>query len=309
LRTSERDFNELHTQLSNLEHRYSLLHDEKVKSDQEYKSRTESHLKQIANLKTDLETLKNALNERNDEITALSADFQAMQDLAELKEKELARCKQDLGDALETRSQLSDERKSLDHQNVVLREDKASLLEEVDRLNLNIDELMLNGKEQEKTISDLEYEKSNRDKQIKLLKEDLEAANGEIKKMKELNHLAEDDITQLQKTILECEEEIGNLTRERDRAKADCGTLSRQLKAEGNRNIEAESRISELEGFLKNTENELEQTRNDLDRTRGELGNALNINNRLSMDNEAKKQSIEKLAYQHQEVSFILYGV
>ena len=51
LRTNERDFNELHTQLSNLEHRYSLLHDEKVKSDQEYKARTEAHLKQIANLK------------------------------------------------------------------------------------------------------------------------------------------------------------------------------------------------------------------------------------------------------------------
>ena len=79
-RTSERDFNELHTQLSNLEHRYSLLHDEKVKSDQEYKSRTEAHLKQIANLKTDLETLKTVLNERNHENSVLSSDFQAMQE-------------------------------------------------------------------------------------------------------------------------------------------------------------------------------------------------------------------------------------
>ena len=41
-----------------MEHRYSLLQEDKIRNEQDSKARVESHLKQIADLKTDNDTLK-----------------------------------------------------------------------------------------------------------------------------------------------------------------------------------------------------------------------------------------------------------
>jgi len=63
LRTGQRDYGELHTRLTNLEHRYNLLQEEKTLNEVDFKNRYEINLKTIQNLKTEIEILKKDYND------------------------------------------------------------------------------------------------------------------------------------------------------------------------------------------------------------------------------------------------------
>jgi len=50
-----RDFNELSSDLKKLEHHYSILSEEKLRNESEFRNRNEINMKTIANLRSDVD--------------------------------------------------------------------------------------------------------------------------------------------------------------------------------------------------------------------------------------------------------------
>ncbi len=69
--------------MKSLEHRYNLLHDEKVRSEVDFKNRNEFNLKTIANLRTELDNLKSTATEKHIECQEMRAESLAIKEIAE----------------------------------------------------------------------------------------------------------------------------------------------------------------------------------------------------------------------------------
>jgi len=73
-----------------LDHTYNVFQDEKVRAEAEYKTRNDLTLKTIANLRTDVDTLKANIAEKHIEYQELSHENLAIKEIAEHKTRDLA---------------------------------------------------------------------------------------------------------------------------------------------------------------------------------------------------------------------------
>lgn len=83
LKQNEKDFRNLSGELNNLEHRYTLLKEEKVRVEREFKGRNELNQKQISNLRHEIDAMKAEQSNINIENQEIRADNSALSDLAE----------------------------------------------------------------------------------------------------------------------------------------------------------------------------------------------------------------------------------
>jgi len=79
LRVNERDLGAMNAQLSGLEQKYRMLQDDKSQIESESRNKTEKNLRTIAQMKTELDSFKRNLDDKNNEYETL------MNDLSELE--------------------------------------------------------------------------------------------------------------------------------------------------------------------------------------------------------------------------------
>jgi len=68
LRRSEKNYEELHAKLNNLEHRYNLVQEEKLMNEKDFRARQDINGKTIANLKDDIDGLRGEYENANADV-------------------------------------------------------------------------------------------------------------------------------------------------------------------------------------------------------------------------------------------------
>jgi hypothetical protein len=88
--------NELNAHLKNLEHRYQILSEEKLRSELEQRQRLEGSNKTVANLRADIEHLKGTVTEKHLEAQELRAENMAVKEIGDHRALDISRLKNEL---------------------------------------------------------------------------------------------------------------------------------------------------------------------------------------------------------------------
>lgn len=85
-----------------------------MRAEADFKSRNDLNFRTIANLKTDIDTLKSNIAEANIEYQELKAENQAVKDIADQRDITVKKLKSEINDALEQNDSLTQQRRVLD---------------------------------------------------------------------------------------------------------------------------------------------------------------------------------------------------
>jgi DNA repair exonuclease SbcCD ATPase subunit len=106
LRQRERDYKNLQDQLLNLEANFNRLNDEKRRMDDDYKSRIESNLVFIANIRNEIDDQKGILTDRKKQNSDLYIELDRQKDNLEHRNVEISRLRGDLTSQTDLNSSL-----------------------------------------------------------------------------------------------------------------------------------------------------------------------------------------------------------
>lgn len=108
LKISDNDYNNINSQLGNLERRYTQLKQEKNENELEFAKKTEHQMRTLASLKTECDSHNLQISEKENEFRGLLEDYENLEGLFVNKEDVLESQKVD-GQDLENRNRKTEE--------------------------------------------------------------------------------------------------------------------------------------------------------------------------------------------------------
>jgi len=122
-------------------------------------------MKIIANLRTDVDTLKSAITEKHIEVQELRAENMALKEIAEHRAIDISRLRNELNHLSENERRLNEEKVRHEGEIQNLKEERRKLLDDTDLLTNNYDTLISKNNELEKLYREVEFEKQQAEKQ------------------------------------------------------------------------------------------------------------------------------------------------
>jgi len=302
LRQNERDYHDLSSNLRNLEHRYNLLSEEKIRGDGDYKGRNDVNLKVIANLKTDIDVLKSTLAEKNIEYQENKAENLAIKDIADHRAIDISKLKNELSGSIDQNNRLKDDKRSLESNLANAKDEKRKLLGQLDGKRAEFEELNYRTKEFEKILRELEYDRTRGLKQQDQLQQANDNLNLELRSKNDTLRKTEDQIGAAERDIRSLEAQVSESERTNEKAKAELIAQQKSHQQETSRGLELQSRIKNLENTLRSREIQLDDLRKDLDHLNNVYKNGTNSNHQLNDELADLTRQIEKITLQNQEI-------
>lgn len=109
LRVNERDLGAMNTQLSGLEQKYRMLQDDKAQMEQDHRNKSDKNLRSMAQMRTELDSLKRQNEEKNGEYDALLNDLGELETLQSFKEQQLENNRAEEAEAVDMRQRAEEE--------------------------------------------------------------------------------------------------------------------------------------------------------------------------------------------------------
>merc|ERR1712166_1480525 len=109
LRVNERDLGAMNSQLAGLESKYRLLQDDKAQMEQDHRNKSDKNLRSMAQMRTELDSLKRQNEEKNGEYDALLNDLGELENLQSFKEQQLENNKSEEAEAVDMRQRAEEE--------------------------------------------------------------------------------------------------------------------------------------------------------------------------------------------------------
>jgi hypothetical protein len=109
LRVNERDLGAMNTQLSGLEQKYRMLQDDKAQMEQDHRNKSDKNLRSMAQMRTELDSLKRQNEEKNCEYDALLNDLGELETLQSFKEQQLENNRAEEAEAVDMRQRAEEE--------------------------------------------------------------------------------------------------------------------------------------------------------------------------------------------------------
>jgi len=320
LRQNERDYNELHSKLNNLEHRYNLLQEEKTLNEREFKSRNELNLRTINNLKSDIDSLKQELNVLTADVQDLRFDNQNINDIVGNRSAEVAQLKAELADLTDGNNRLTLEKRDLEAQTGRVKSENREHNLELDELNHRIAEATERRNKFERLIRELEYENERLEKNNQELQRNQDALRLENRSKLDATKYNEQLYSENRKQIIALEADLNDLRRMNEKTKAEISVNQKNQQAEYGKNLEAQSRINKLEALIKERSYDIDQLKAEYDELKRDHLKLIDTNDDLNHDidactrhldtltlqNSELLQELEKFNYQDQEVRHVL---
>lgn len=320
LRQNERDYNELHSKLNNLEHRYNLLQEEKTLNEREFKSRNELNLRTINNLKSDIDSLKQELNVLSADAQDLRFDNQNINDIVGNRSAEVAQLKAELADLTDSNNRLTLEKRDLEAQCSRVKSENREHNLELDELNHRIAEATERRNKFERLIRELEYEGERLEKSNQELQRNQDALRLEIRSKVDATKYNEQLYSENRKQIIALEADLNDLRRMNEKTKNEITINQKNQQAEYGKNLETQSRINKLEALIKERSYDIDQLRSEYDELKRDHLKLIDTNDDLNHDvdactrhldtltlqNSELIQELEKFNYQDQEVRHVL---
>eukprot|EP00331_Platyophrya_macrostoma_P019853 CAMPEP_0176468070 /NCGR_PEP_ID=MMETSP0127-20121128/38822_1 /TAXON_ID=938130 /ORGANISM="Platyophrya macrostoma, Strain WH" /LENGTH=401 /DNA_ID=CAMNT_0017861465 /DNA_START=27 /DNA_END=1232 /DNA_ORIENTATION=+ len=302
LRQNERDYHDLSSQLRTLEHRFNLLQEEKTRNDADYKHRNDTNLRTIANLKTDVDTLKATIEEKNIEYQENKAENLAIRDIAEHRASDISKLKNELSVAVDQNARNKEQKRDLETQLNLAREEKRKLIANNDAARANADELVYRTNELEKVLRELEYDRNRVEKQQQQLHSGNENLNHELRAKNETLRNVEQQINEAERKIYNLETDIKELERANEKGRAEVAALQRSLQQEVSRNLELNAKINNNENILRSREVQIDDYKKDLEQLKQAHNNMIDTNYQLNEDIQNLQRQIDALAEQNAQI-------
>lgn len=302
LKQNERDYLDLASQLRNIEHRYNLLQEEKLRAEVDFKSRNDLNFKTIANLKTDIDTLKSNIAESNIEYQELKAENQAVKDIAEQRDVSIKKLKLEVGDALEQNDNLAQQRRALESDLAALREEKRRVIAKIDNAAGNLDDLNHKNAELEKIIKELEYDQSTLDRQNAQLQASIENLTSELRTREDNLETVERQVADTQKTILALDADIQDLEKLNERTRAEANQQQRNVQQEVGRNLELTAKVNSLETGLRARDVEAAELRREVEHLKNAKANLSDNKYQLERELDTIRRDIDSISAQNADL-------
>lgn len=302
LKQNERDYLDLAAQLRNIEHCYNLLQDEKLRAESDFKSRNDINFKTIANLKTDIDTLKSNIAENNIEYQELKAENQAVKDIAEQRDISIRKIKNEIADALEQNDSLNQQRRNLETELSNLREEKRRIITKIDNASGNLDELNFKNSELEKVIKELEYEQATLERQNVQLQASIDNLTSELHTREDNLETVEKQVADTQKTIATLDADIQDLERHNERTRVEAVQQQRSAQQEVNKNLDLTAKANSLEGNLRSKDVEAAELRREVEKLKADRANLLEGKYQLEQELDTVRRDIDNISVQNNEL-------
>jgi chromosome segregation ATPase len=302
LRQNERDYQDLSSQFMNLDHRYNILQDEKLRSESEYKTRNDLTLKTVANLRTDIDTLKANIAEKNIEYQELKHENLASKDIADHRVLDISKLKNELASALDVNSKLVEDKRTLDTQASLLREDKRKLINNTENVNADVDALAFRVSDLEKAIKELEYDRARFEKQNAQLASSIDNLSLESKNKSDQVRFTESEVGDTQKQIVVLEADVKELERINEKNRSEALNTQKAHQKEVSKNLDLTGKISSLENNLRSKEIQIDDHRREIENLKNAHNNALDHNFQLNTDLEHIHRQIDALQSHNKEL-------
>jgi len=302
LKQNERDYLDLAAQLRNIEHRYNLLQDEKLRAEADFKSRNDINFKTIANLKTDIDTLKSNIAENNIEYQELKAENQAVKDIAEQRDISIRKIKNEIADALEQNDSLNQQRRNLETELSNLREEKRRIITKIDNASGNLDELNFKNSELDKVIKELEYEQATLERQNVQLQASIDNLTSELRTREDNLETVEKQVADTQKTIAALDADIQDLERHNERTRAEAVQQQRSAQQEVNKNLDLTAKSNSLEANLRSKDIEAAELRREVEKLKADRSNLLDSKYQLEQELDTVRRDIDGISVQNNEL-------
>jgi chromosome segregation ATPase len=302
LRQNERDYNELHSKLNNLEHRYNLLQEEKSLNEREFKNRNELNLRTINNLKSDIDTLKQELNVLSADAQDLRFDNQSINEIVNNRSSEIGQLKAELGDLSDNNSHLAMEKKDLETQISRVRTENRENNLELEETNHQIGEATERRNKFERLIRELEYENERLEKTNEDFQRQQDGLRLEIRNKVDNTKYNEQLYSENRKQIIALEADLNDLRRINEKTKNEIATHQKNQQVEQSKNLESQSRINKLDALIKERDYEVSNLRGEYDELKRDQVKLLDTNDDLNHDIDACSRHLDLLTLQNNEL-------
>jgi len=302
LKSNEREYFDLANQLKKLEQRYGVLQDEKARGESDFKTRNTINFDTIANLRTDVDTLKANIADTKIEIQDLRSENQTVKDLADQRGVELQRIKAEVSTASEDNNELSDNKRRLEAELEISREEKRRVVTQLKDARSTLDDLDHKNAELEKIMKELEYKNSKIERQNAQTQQNVDNLTGESKTRTENLEVIEQQVADSQKNIVALEKDIQESERENERVRIEATKSHKTYQQEVSKNLELTARGAVLENALRAKEAELTELKRDQDNLKNSHSNLLDNNFQLKQDLDNVRTEIDAFSTQNSEI-------
>ena len=260
------------------------------------------NFKTIANLKTDIDTLKSTINETNIEYQELKAENLAIKDIAEHRSIDITKLKNELQDSIDQNNQLNDERRHVESQVSIARDEKRKLLSQVDHSSAQLDELNYRNNELEKVIRELDYDKQRLDKNNSQTQAQNDHLRADLNAREDNLRHSDAQVGDSQKAIMALEADIKELERANEKARNESIQAQRENQQQVTRNLELNAKINSAENTLRSRDIQVDDLRRETESLNHAHANLLDSNLQLNQDLENLRRNIDQMTSQNHQV-------
>jgi chromosome segregation ATPase len=302
LRRNEKNYEELHAKLNNLEHRYNLLQEEKMMNERDFKTRQEINGKTIGNLKIDIDSLRGEYESACGDIHGLRLENNGISDTITARNGELTRLRAELGDVFDENSVLDNDKRDLTQQVLKLREDNRNQTGQLEDLNNEANELADKRNKLEKYLKDLEYDRNRLEKQQIDYTKQQDQLRLDIKNKNDSIRFADQSLNDNKKHLMALESDANDLRRMNDKAKQEIQNAQRNQSNEFSKNMDAQNTANKLEDTIKHREGDIQDLKANFEAVKREHIHLLNTNDDVQHDIDQTGKHLDMLNGQNQDL-------
>lgn len=303
LRQRERDYKTLQDQLLNLESNFNHLNEEKRRMDDDYKSRIESNLVFVANLRNEIDDQKHILTDRKKQNSDLYIELERQKDNLDHRSVEISRLRGDLTSQSDLNASLQAQKKQLEEDFASLRERNREDSIEIDKLNVQNDQHGKESVDLAAKIRTLEYDISKSLSRIDDLNRLIDQKSYDLKAKDTNLGEAENEVIKLKAQLQNYQNELEHLKSLEDRYKQENSDLQKRIDSEGSRNVEINQQIKEIELKIRSREEQIMSMRKELDSARYSNSALLDNNSNLQVEIDALNNHIRVLSAQNEDLT------
>jgi len=302
LKQNEREYFDLSAQLKKLEQRYAVLQEDKARGEADFKTRNAINFDTIANLRTDVDTLKATINDTKIEIQELRIESQSVKETADQKTQEAQHYRAEVAEAADYNANLSETKRRQEAELEITRDEKRKVVAQVKEATAALDSLTYKNNELEKIMKEIEYKNSRIERNNAQTQQAIDNLTGELKTRGENLEVIEQQVVDSQKTILSVERDIQEAERENERNRAEATRSNKIYQQEVTKNLDLTARVAVYENSLRAKEAELAELKRDQENLKTAHSSQLETGFQLKQELDTIKGDIDALSNQNSEL-------
>eukprot|EP00347_Sterkiella_histriomuscorum_P001800 403370630 len=292
LKNQDRDYRGVNDEIINMENRYKILADDKVRSDIEQRARINRDMDETADLRKQIDDLKYLLSEKTKQSMDLQDELVRSKRVLEEKHYETLRLNEENSKRSEQNLDLRDKATELEKEIEYLKAQKADNWREINRLKEVNDQRIREAGDQGERLKAIDFDLSRTQLRIEDTQKLIDARSYDLRNKQILLDDVQKEIARIKDLNIRSGSEGGLLRRDCDKVQAEIYDLRKEIDYNAVRNTDIQTQIRDLEFRVKDKDDQLYAMRKELDSQK--YNNSAQRDSNVDMLNE--KDALEKHA-------------